>query len=90
MKIREHVWVADKCIWCGAPAWAAVRAQAVLLGKGDPGPDDERTCRERDDYQHDLSPEPARREVACEAFDEIKKRVDELDAERTEAMNAEE
>lgn len=35
----------------------------------------------------DVRPEPARREVACEAADDIKKRIDELDAERTAAMN---
>lgn len=90
MKVREHVWVANKCIICGAYAWARVRSNAVLEGKMDPGPGDERQCLERDDHQHDLCPEPARRVTACEDADAIKKRIDELDAQRTAAMNAEE
>lgn len=90
MKLREHVWVFDKCTICGADAWAKIRAQAVMLGKSDPGPTDERQCLERDDYQHDLRPEPARRAVMCEDADAIKKRIDELAAERTAAMNTKE
>lgn len=86
MKVREHVWVNDKCIVCGALSWAKVRANAVFKRMVDPGPTDERQCLEREDHQHDIRPEPARREIACESADAIKKRIDELAAERIEAM----
>lgn len=78
MKIREHVWVADACLVCGAMSWAKLRAQAVLAGKTDPGTTDERQCLEREDYVSDLRPEPKRREYACEQFEEIKRRADEV------------
>jgi hypothetical protein len=86
--IREHVWVADKCIVCGALAWARIRAEAVMLGKGDPGPTDERQCLERDDFQRDLCPAPARRVPACED-NGIAGRIAELEAEKEAAWNAE-
>ena len=81
MKIREHVWVADKCIICGANSWAKVRAQAVLAGKGDPGVTDERQCLERENYISGLCPEPARRQFASEDFDTIGARLEEIRAE---------
>jgi len=87
MKLREHVWVFDKCIVCGAFAWATVRSKAVLEGKTDPGTTDERTCLERDDYQTRLCPAPARRQFAYEDFDTIKRRIDEIEAQRIAAIN---
>ena len=78
MKVREHIWVADRCLVCGASSWAKVRAMAALAGKGDPGPNDERQCLEREDYVGTLRPEPSRRHYACEDFEEIKKRAEEV------------
>jgi hypothetical protein len=85
MKVREHVWVADVCIICGAQSWAKLRAQAVLLGKGDPGVADERACLEREDYAGELRPEPKRREYAVEDADTISARLVELAKERLPA-----
>lgn len=82
MKVREHIWVADKCVVCGAMSWAKVRAQAVLAGKGDPGVEDERQCLEREDHITDLRPEPARRQFAYQDWDTIHARVVEREKER--------
>jgi hypothetical protein len=81
-KVREHVWVGDRCLVCGALIYPELRSQKVSAGETDPGPVDGRQCLEREDYVGTLRPEPSRRQYACEQFSEIKARADEVAAER--------
>lgn len=89
MKVREHIWVASRCVACGAQDWAAICRIAITAGKGVISGPDERQCIEREDYIVALCPEPARRHPACEDTDTIAARIADLYRERTEAMNQE-
>jgi hypothetical protein len=86
MKVREHIWVADKCLACGAIAWEKLCSLAAAAGKAIPLTD-ERQCIEREDYVGKLCPEPARRQFALNAFDEIGARMVEIEKERLAAIN---
>jgi hypothetical protein len=81
-KVREHVWVGDRCLVCGALTYSELRSQKVSAGETDPGPVDGRQCLEREDYVGTLRPEPSRRQYACEQFSEIKARLHEVEGER--------
>lgn len=66
MKIREHTYLAGKCLWCGAKDMGRLIAEARARGDtGDLKPDT-RSCIEREDHTGGLRPEPARRLYACE------------------------
>ncbi len=82
MVVREHRWVAGKCMHCGAPDWPSV-LQVHLDRCQTPPMRDERICVPRDDHQDQrkLRPEPKRREYACEAYDAINARLKEVMAE---------
>lgn len=82
MKVREHTYVAGKCLWCGAKDVALLIAAARARGDTDDVEPDTRTCIERDDYSGRLRPEPARRLYACEDADTITGRIAEIEAER--------
>lgn len=86
MKVREHIWVVDKCVVCGAMSWERLCSLAAAAGKAIPLTD-ERQCLEREDHVGKLCPEPARRQIASEAFDEIGARAAELEKERLAAIN---
>lgn len=82
MKIREHYWINDRCLFCGAIALATLRAQAALAGKTAPTEADERQCIEREDYVGSLAPEPKRRQYALDDYEAISARMAELAKER--------
>jgi hypothetical protein len=86
MKVREHIWVGEKCIACGAIAWERLCSLAAVAGKAIPLTD-ERQCIEREDYAGALCPEPARRQFALDAYDEIGARMAEIEKERLAAIN---
>jgi len=89
MKVRKHFFVGDNCIHCGALYFP--KLQKLYSDRGEAVPqNDERTCVERDDhfYPHELRPEPAARQVACEDADTIKAAIDALRATQKEQQPA--
>jgi hypothetical protein len=87
MKVRQHVWVADRCLMCGAISWERLRSLGAASGNDSFDGEDRRQCIEREDYAGALMPEPARRQLMCEAFDDIGARMTEIEKERIEAIN---
>ena len=75
MKVRQHVWLLGRCKICGADEVSVVADRHNVSG---PLPVDERQCVERDDYQSDLRPEPARRTFGCEDAEFIAQRIAQL------------
>lgn len=66
MKLQVHEFLDDNfCKWCG---------QINV-------PDLQTTCLQRDIPPDARMPEPKRREYACEAFDEIRARLAEVEKE---------
>jgi len=75
-QITEHAWVDGWCTHCGASEGGY--HQTIASGYAS-------TCLPRSTV--DVMPEPKRREVACEATDEIAARIAELRAEKQAALN---
>lgn len=78
MIVREHKRSEDGefCRFCGANyIGGTFGTEATCL------------AREETHESYEIRPEPARREFASEAFDEIGKRLAELKEERSAAMN---
>lgn len=67
MNQQKHEFVNGRCVHCGAMD----NPQSQML-----------TCLQRAIPKDELRPEPARRQYSCEAFDDIKARLDELAKER--------
>lgn len=78
--INEHVYAGNYCIACGCPVWSLVQRRHSDAGLAVPQVDS-RTCVDRPDYAGKLSPEPKRRELACEDVETISKRLAEIRAE---------
>lgn len=82
MKVQEHSFAAGICIWCGAKDLPTLLAMAKSLGiHGEAPPPEQRSCIEREDYAGKLCPEPQRRQYACEDFDAILGRVNQIKEE---------
>lgn len=89
MKIREHYWINDRCLFCGATALATLREQAAREGRAVPSDADERQCIEREDHVGALAPKPARRQYAIDDYDTISARLAELAEERKKRLSVE-